>query len=42
MSWIKDLQFSLRNLRNQPLFSLAMILTLAVGIGANSAVFSAD
>ena len=40
MSWIKDLQFSLRNLRNQPLFSVAMILTLAVGIGANSAVFS--
>ncbi len=40
MPWIKDLRFSLRSLLSQPLFSLTIILTLAVGIGANTAVFS--
>ncbi len=36
-----NLQSALRFIRRSPSFSLAVILTLALGIGANSAVFSA-
>jgi putative ABC transport system permease protein len=35
-----DAHYALRLLRRQPAFSFFVILTLAVGIGANSAVFS--
>lgn len=35
-----DLKFALRRLRNSPAFAAAVILTLAIGIGANTAVFS--
>src|SRR6201992_2318759 len=35
-----NLRLSLRQLRNTPLFSLIAILTIALGIGANTAVFS--
>lgn len=41
MDMVQDLHFGLRSLRNKPGFSLAGVATLALGIGASTAIFSA-
>ncbi len=38
--WIRDARFAIRQLFKSPGFAIAVILTLALGIGVNTAVFS--
>ncbi len=39
-SWLRDLQYGFRQLRRAPLFAATVVITLALGIGANTAIFS--
>src|SRR5207302_9782669 len=39
-SIVRDLRFGVRSLKGRPAFTLTVIATLALGIGANTAIFT--
>ena len=39
-NWISDLNYALRGLRRRPLFALTAVSSLALGLGANAAIFN--
>jgi len=38
-SLVRDFRYAARNLRTAPAFSIVCVITLALGIGANTAAF---